>query len=535
MRSMFGGTRRIRAGSARRRLLFLALPLAASLIVGATAAASTHATKPVLTIANSSLNACIATKLTPLVGDYGTSEAAYEPLIIFHGYNKPFTSNVLTSWKVSPGNKVFTMTLKPNIRFDDGTLLDAAAVKTWVDWRSKQAGANFGNTYMAGPVASTTVLSKYTVQVKTESPNPNFELGFSQVGQNWGEIVSPKAVAKLIANPASPVFTEGTYGFGPYMLDASNTVIGDHCTYVPNPYYYNKAKQIWSKVIVKLYADPTSELAAVETGQADTIHQGSPTIANAAKAAGLKVYAPPNLYTFLWFRDHDGNVTPAIKDVRVRQAMSYAIDRKALLNSVFSGVGGVTSSPDPGSDGDNAQTTNYFKYDPAKAKQLLAAAGYPNGFTLQVFSPQGGFGFSLDAETSVLCKFWGDVGINCNIHSVPASTAVSQLFTRQWDVAVFLDAPLPVSLWYPTYMLPTSVRGDQWGWTDPVTEKLYRSAVRGTAAQAAAAWHQILLRVTSQAFAIGLTVYPNLTVSDNRVGGAGVPYSLITDWTYTGK
>jgi peptide/nickel transport system substrate-binding protein len=539
MSSIFGGTAPspLRSKNARRRRLLAVLPALGALAIGVSAAAGQSQDKPVLTIGNSNLNACIASKVTPLFNDSGSNFAAYETLFEFHGYDKPFTSNVLRSWKSSGGNKLFTMTLKPNIHFSDGTLLDGAAIKGWVEWRAKQAAANFGNAYIGGgPLGDVTVLSKYTVRVRTQSPVPNFPLAFGNGAGNWGNIVSPKAVAEVTANPASPIFTQGSYGFGPYVFDAADSVLGDHCTYVPNKYYYNKKKQAWSKVVVRVFADPNAELAAAQTGQVDVMLLASPNIQAAAKAAGLKVFSIPRLYTFISIRDHNGNTTPAIKDKRVRQAMSYAIDRNAILQSVFSGVGSATSSPDPGSDGDSKKLTNYYPYNPAKAKQLLAAAGYPGGFTIQVFSPQGGFGFGLDAEQAAVCKYWGDVGIKCDIHSFSASAAGANLFVRGWDAAIILDGVNPMSIWYGNYMLPTSLRGDPWGWFDPVSNKMFQAARRQSAKQSAAAWHTILGRVVSEAYHIGLTTYPGLRIVNKRVGGTvGNQTGEMYGWTSTGK
>jgi peptide/nickel transport system substrate-binding protein len=516
--------------------ILLASSLAIAAVVTVAGGVATAATaNPVLYMGQSTANSCSTKWLTPLQNDVATRESAYETLIKFNGYGQPYTSGVLSSWTVggdkTGANKVLIMTLKPNIHFSDGSLLDASAVKTYVDWRATQASANYGSTFIPGPPPTVTVLSKYKVAVHTTVSNPQLAFAFTQVAGNWGSIASPKAVAQAVADPNSPVWTQGSYGFGPYMFDASQSVVGDHCVYVPNPDYYDKSKQVWGQVVVKVYADPNSMLAALQTGQIDIALNASPSIVTAAKNSGLGVYSYARLVTSMWIRDHKGNLTQALADPRVRQAMNYAIDRNAILKSVYLGLGQATSNPNPGTDGSSPAINNYYKYDPAKAKALLAAAGYPNGFTIQVFSAQGGFGFGLDAETAAVCKYWGDVGINCNIHSSPASSATGDLFNTKYDVAAAVDAVWPTNVWYTLYMVPPSQRADQYGWTDPVTLKEYLSALKMPPAKALAVWPQIMQHVVDQGFSIGLTIYySNTLVNPKKVAGqVRNPYAEVDD------
>src|SRR5207253_353869 len=99
---------------------------------------------------------------------------------------------------------------------------------------------------------------------------------------------SPKAIAAITADPKSTVFSQGTYGLGPYKLDASQSVIGDHCTYVPNPYYPGASKLPWGTVVTKNIVDSNTLASALQSGQVDV---GNGTTLNVAPlaAAGLNV------------------------------------------------------------------------------------------------------------------------------------------------------------------------------------------------------------------------------------------------------
>src|SRR5450759_2477316 len=109
----------------------------------------------------------------------------------------------------------------------------------------------------------------------------------------------------------------------------------------------------------------------------------------------------------------DGTAVPAIGDVRVRQALNYAIDRTALAKVLGGGKGRPVSSEFlPGGDAYDASLDNYYPYDVAKAKALLAAAGYPNGFKVTILSiPVGG----LDTLAQAGASYWEAIGVTTTI------------------------------------------------------------------------------------------------------------------------
>src|SRR4051812_14261883 len=147
------------------------------------------------------------------------------PLITPHtdGHYSP---GLALSWKYKPGNKVFTMNLRKNARFSDGQVVDAEAIKTFVNYfvASKGPLSNF-----LGPIRSIDTIGKWTVRLTLATPNPSLPYYFSTT--LWAYPVSPNA----IANPSA--FAKGTFGAGAYTLLASETVVGDHYTYVPNKFF----------------------------------------------------------------------------------------------------------------------------------------------------------------------------------------------------------------------------------------------------------------------------------------------------------
>jgi peptide/nickel transport system substrate-binding protein len=137
---------------------------------------------------------------------------------------------------VGTGNKVFQMTLRHDVRFNDGTLMTANDVAASIRYFQK---ANGPEASTLSALTNVQTVGKWQVKLTLSSPNPLLPLLFSQEYTS-GEIIEGKA----IADPSS--MSNQTFGAGPYMLDSSNTVLSDHYTYIPNPHYYDKSQVHWA-------------------------------------------------------------------------------------------------------------------------------------------------------------------------------------------------------------------------------------------------------------------------------------------------
>jgi peptide/nickel transport system substrate-binding protein len=265
-------------------------------------------------------------------------------------------------------NRGFQFTLVHGVRFSDGTPLTASTVVNWMNFYSKQVG---GYQSILGPHPQFRAIGKWKVRMTTTVAVPNMEQLLSDIGEFWGTPASPACVAN------AKLFATETCGTGPYELDSGATVPNSSYTYVPNPYYYDKAAVKYSKVVTDVIPAPSSALAALQAGQLNLAYIGSDasTVA-AAKAAGLQVDVTTVGAYQLLLNEKDP-ATNALKNVKVRQAISYALNRPALAHLIAPGYAKasdlfpVTDISDPG-------YANHFAYDPSKAKALLAAAGYSN-------------------------------------------------------------------------------------------------------------------------------------------------------------
>lgn len=345
--------------------------------------------------------------LNPATGDpaYGSIyQWAYDPLVIMKG-DGSFAPGLATKWGYTDGNKAYELTLRDGVKFSDGTPLDAQAVKTYLDYeRSQKTGSE---SQLLISVASIDVTGPLTLRLNLATPDPNLTFDFAQ-GFGGGDIASPKAVA----NPSS--LDTDTAGAGPYMLDKSNTVASDHYTFVQNPNYWNKSLRRFKTVTVRVITNPSSMVQAMQAGQIQAA-LGDATTLQAAKNAGLTVIAPPQALTGLNLMDRDGKVVKALGDVRVRQALNLAVDRTAIAKALYGDSNlALDQYALKGQPGYEASLASSYPHDIAKAKQLLAQAGYPHGFSLPVLSA------SLSSFDKVIAAIGGqlkDVGVTLQVTS----------------------------------------------------------------------------------------------------------------------
>jgi peptide/nickel transport system substrate-binding protein len=384
------------------------------------------------------------------------------------------------------GNKKFEFTLRKDARFSDGTRVDAAAAKTWLEY-FKKSSPIFGEEIDLGSVET---VGKWTVRMTLRTPNPALPLLLTGSGQNWGFISSPKAVA----NPDA--LGKATYGAGPYTLLRKETVTGDHYTFVPNRYYYNKAAIKYSKVVIKVIPNPSAMLAAVQTGQID-VANGVAATANAAVRAGIRVVHGPAGYQAIWLRDWGGKVSKPLSDVRVRQALEYAIDRKAVTQAIVGAYGSPTSQV-PTVDGIVPKLNNYYAYNPQKARSLLNAAGHGEGFTLKLLV--------LDATSERLVQavtsYWDKIGVKADLTTPPNVGAYIQAIVGGEYPANQLPQPIATMFTLFNGLLKPGAIFNLYEHQDPELIKLWLKGMRAPQKKASGIWKTMSTRIVTQAYIV---------------------------------
>ena len=298
----------------------------------------------------------------------------YASLFKYDKDGKP-SADLATAWKyVGDGNKKFQMTIRQGVKFADGEPLTAQAVADSLNYFAKNGT---GPSAAAMKPITATVLDPNTVEINSTVPNPAFP-DYLASYYLAGMIISPaglKDPTKLKSQPS---------GAGEYMLDTANSLAGDHYVLVPNPNYYDLSQVKWKQINIKIVPQSTSVVQAMQQGQMD-IGQGDVSTVAAAKAAGLTIVHRATQWLPLFILDVDGVNTPALKDVRVRQALNIAIDRVQIAKALFGEYGAPAYQPGtPGVDGYDPSLDANFAFDLAKAKQLMTDAGYADGFTFSI-------------------------------------------------------------------------------------------------------------------------------------------------------
>jgi len=345
-------------------------------------------------------------------------QAPYDTLILREP-DGTLSPMLATEWSYDEARTKLTLELRDDVTFSDGEAFDAEAVKANFDHFK---AANGRQAAQLAAYESTEVVDEDTVVVNLSQADPAFEYYLSQAAGLMG---SPAALdsAGIATDPV---------GSGPYVLDAAGSVAGSQYTFTAREDYWNPDLQKFGKVVFKVLTDPTARLNALVSGQVDTTLVDAQAITQ-AEGAGKELVAYQTDWAGLLLFDRDGVQVPALADVRVRQAINYALDRKTLLETLALGQGSTTAQvfgPDSGSYVDALDSA--YPYDPEKAKALLDEAGFGDGFSFTVPTVAG-----FETILAVVGQQLADVGITMNSESVPPQNLVSDLGSGKFPAAFF--------------------------------------------------------------------------------------------------
>jgi peptide/nickel transport system substrate-binding protein len=308
--------------------------------------------------------------ITPFMVLYALHDALVKPMPA--GLNTP---SLAESWTVSKDGLAYEFLIRKNAKFHNGDPVTADDVKFSFD-RYHGSGAKL----LKDKVKEIQIVAANRVRFVLKEPWPDFmaSYGTSATGAGW--IVPKKYVEKV----GEDGFKKAPVGAGPYKFVSFNP--GVELVLEAFPDYWRKPPSV-KRLVMRSIPDESTRAAALKTGEVDIAYLFSGVLADELRhTAGLRIVAPI-VYGVYWldFLDQWEPKSPW-HDRRVRQAASLAIDRNALNQAEMLGFGRITGSFVPPTF-DFALPIGPSPFDPKRAKQLLAEAGYPNGFETSDLTP----------------------------------------------------------------------------------------------------------------------------------------------------
>ena len=413
-------------------------------------------------------------------------------------------------WDLSPDRTTYTFHLNEAAKFADGSRVTAESVVANINRIRTEPVAAKLKTAMA-VVASAAAPDENTVEVTLTRPS---NLWLYEMASTAGMVMNPAGFATL---------KTATAGSGPLQLQKWN--IKDSIVLEKNAGYWGTPAR-FDEVRFRYIADPNALNAAMLSGELDIIAnlQAPDAITQFSDAARFRVIeGGTNGEVVLSFNNGAaptregvaaGTGNPALKDPRVRQALTMAIDKQALLTNVWNGKGVVLGSMSVPTDPYYEDLSGTYPYDPARARQLLSDAGYSDG-ELSLRLRPAAIPYATKAAQYVASQL-GAVGVR---------VAVDELqFPAAWLDAVYAKADYDLTIvahveardvW--TYTDPNYY----WRYHNPEFDALVAAADGGTPEDYIANMKAAEALLARDAASIWLWMLPNLVVTKAGITGVG--------------
>jgi len=435
-----------------------------------------------------------------------------------------WTPALATSWRqIDP--QTWEFTLRPGVRFSDGSLFSSEDVVASV--RRIPSIPNNPGPYTTNlrTITSTVAVDPLTIRVTTDRPNPLLPGQFTNI------FILPKSVVG--APPEEFSAARATIGTGPFRLVSFR--YGDTAELEPNPYYWGAATP-WKHVRIRVIGNDGAREAALLAGDLDLIENVLPEdVARLRSTPGIAVFArPADRVAFLLpnvghdtlplLTDRQGHPLPdnPLRDLRVRQAMSLALDRKAIVERALSGQGAATMQLVPEGFGGWDPAVPVPKVDSAAARAKLAEAGFPEGFGMTLACPNDRW--VSDARVcQVVAQMLSRAGFAMKVDTMPGSVFFprSRVGKNEWPLIMYelslsslRDGQYILQLVGETHddarAIGDSNRG---GFSDPMLDRIIEAAVVRSDAGREAAIRNALAETVARLGVIPMYVEPTIAAT----------------------
>ncbi len=356
----------------------------------------------------------------------GTSARAvrlllYRGLFNYKGVNGDRVPELVESYEVADDNVTYTFHLK-DARFHDGSPVTAEDVKyTFERLVDPAVGATFRRQFEL--IKAIEVVDARTVRIVLVAPTAPF---LDYLALPEAAIVKAEYVQATGGNWNTAPIGAGPYHFADYTH-------GQSITLESFDGYYDPSLPATPRIVFEFYADSSLRMNALRNGDVDIIEyvawQDKPIL---ARDKNVKILGGTGPFMGLVFNVRQG----PFADARVRQAVAYAIDRQVVIDTAFSGQGEpIYGMIVPKSSfAYSPEFDDYFSYDPEKAKELLAEAGYPDGFSATLLATSQ-YDFHQNTAIAVQAEL-AKVGIRLELDLPDWATRLEKNLAAEYDVLV---------------------------------------------------------------------------------------------------
>ncbi len=425
-----------------------------------------------------------------------------------------------TEWTIAPDGKSITFKLRKGVKFQDGTDFNAAAAK----WNLDRYYAAFKTTSGINQWNGIDVLDDYTIRLNLKSFQNTLLTAFDGSG---GMMISPTAFQKNGADWAkmNPV------GTGPYQLKSFARDVSVEYVRYDN---YWAGKPYLDGVKLLPVADPTTAQLFFQSGGADVISTTSDLVTSDLVKKGYILEKRPG--PMMNLVPDSKHTTSPFSNLKVRQALNYAIDRQSLANTLGYGLWEVVNQPAAAYQFGHIDNVPYT-YNVAKAKQLMQDAGYPSGFKTSIIAASS---FGRDPLVAIQAQL-NAIGIQADL-KIMEFAAWNDYVNKGWDNALlwatqgatFTNYVSFLSLYYAANATRYPVLAKPAGLEDLINQAMatpdYKTEV--------SLCQQAVKLIVDDATAIPVYIQPASYVLNNNVhdthfdslAGAGFRWSVPTAW-----
>lgn len=333
------------------------------------------------------------------------------------------------SWTVTPDALTYAFVLRKGATFHDGKGLTSADVKFTFE-RAVAPDSKNAQKWIFEPIAGIETPDAQTVIVKLKHAAANFLFG---LGLGDAVIVSQATAATNATNPV---------GTGPYKYERWNR--GDRLILTRNEAWWGGKAAIQTATF-RFISDPQAQLAGIRSGDCDAL-------SNLAAQEAVEQLKKDSRLTVVIGRTEGktilaiNNAKPPFNDVRVRRALSYAIDRKLVIEGAVSGYAVPIGSHFSPNHPAYIDLTGTYPYDPAKARALLAEAGFPQGFSTTLRLPPPAY---ARRSGEIVAAMLAEVGVKVSIEPLEFPQWLERVFrNKDYDLSIISHTePLDINIY----------------------------------------------------------------------------------------